>query len=294
MTAPYLSLSTPVVNGENYIAENVPAIIQTLDATGKPFEIIVVCDGSNDATQRLAAATGDPRVHVVGHVENRGKGYAICVGIAQARGRFVGWLDSDLDISPDAIVRATRVLERGEADAAVGSKRHPQSRVDYPMVRRVLSFGYRMLVSVLLRVRVRDTQTGAKVFRREVLETIAPLLLIKRYAFDLELLAVAAEFGFDRIAEIPITLNFQTFTGSGINSAAVRSMLIDTLAIVYRIRIRHWYVREYARLHRARMDARYFAAPAPVPTRATMHEVLGANASGPAGEMHRAPQPRTP
>ena len=63
---------------------------------------------------------------------------------------------------------------------------------------------------------MRDTQVGAKVFRREMLDTVAPLLLIKRYAFDLEVLAVGAEFGFDRIEEVPVSIDYR-FTGSGIN-----------------------------------------------------------------------------
>ena len=92
---------------------------------------------------------------------------------------------------------------------------------------------------------------GAKLFRREMLDTVAPLLLIKRYAFDLEVLAVGAEFGFDRIEEVPIQLHYR-FTGSGIGSAAVKRMFVDTLAIAYRIHIVHWYVRRFASLQRER------------------------------------------
>jgi hypothetical protein len=164
----------------------------------------------------------------------------------------VGWLDADLDVDPSVIVAAARKLEARELDAVVGSKRHPDSEVQYPMTRRVLSAGYRTLVRATLRVDVRDTQTGAKVFRREALETVVPLLLIKRYAFDLEVLAVATLFGFDRVEEVPIRLDYR-FTGTGIDSAAVRRMFLDTLAIAYRVRVRHWYVRQYAALHRRRL-----------------------------------------
>jgi len=109
---------------------------------------------------------------------------------------------------------------------------------------------------------VRDTQVGAKLFRREMLDTVVPLLLIKQYAYDLELLAVGAEFGFDRIRETPVRLDYR-FSGSGISNAAVRRMFVDTLAIAYRIHLRHWYVRRYAALQRARTDA------------ATQEETLG-------------------
>lgn len=271
----HLSLILPVVQGEDYIAENVRIVVDALEALERPFEVIVVCDGSADQTPARAAAAGDARVRVIAYPQNRGKGYAICAGVADSRGRFVGWLDSDLDISPRAVVAAVRVLETGRADAAVGSKRHPGSRVEYPAIRRVLSFGYQQLVRLLFRVEIRDTQVGAKVFRREVLETVAPLLLVKRYAFDLEVLAVAAEFGFDRIDEIPIELEYR-FTGTGINNAAVRNMFVDTVAIAYRIHLRHWYVRQYAALQRARMDATANGMRPPVPGHGTMSEVIGA------------------
>ena len=120
----------------------------------------------------------------------------------------------------------------------VGSKRHPESRVRYPLLRRVYSSGFQLLVRLLFRVNVRDTQVGAKLFRREMLDTVAPLLLIKRYAFDLEVLAVGAEFGFDRIEEVPVALDYR-FSGTSINWHAVRRMLLDTLAIAYRIHLRH-------------------------------------------------------
>jgi glycosyltransferase involved in cell wall biosynthesis len=252
--APELSLVTPVYNGEAYIKTSVEAMIAALDQFGSAFEVIVVSDGSADATAAEVQRIEDPRVRLVAYSDNRGKGSAIVNGVAVARGRLVAWLDSDLDIAPETIVQAARQLDEGDLDAVIGSKRHPQSRVQYPTVRRVYSWGFQMLVRVLFRVNVRDTQVGAKVFRREMLETVCPLLLVKRYAFDVEVLAVGAEFGFDRIAEAPIDLSYR-FTGSGINSASVRHMFVDTLAIAYRIHIRHWYARQFASQQRARVRA---------------------------------------
>lgn len=251
---PHLSLIVPVHNGAGYIRENLREIVAALATLGRPFEVLVVCDGCGDASASLAAADGDPRVRVLPYDVNHGKGYAISYGIVHARGRLIGWLDADLDVAPSVVVDGVHRLDAGDVDAVVGSKRHPLSRVEYPRQRRVLSSGFQLLVRLLFRINVRDTQVGAKVFRREVLDTVAPLLLIKRYAFDLEVLAVGAEFGFDRIEELPIELAYR-FTGTGINSAAVRNMLVDTLAIGYRIHVRHWYVRQFAALQRRRMEA---------------------------------------
>jgi glycosyltransferase involved in cell wall biosynthesis len=252
---PYLSLVAPVHNGAAFIQGTIGTMLRTLDELGRPFELIVVSDGSSDGTAEQAAAINDPRVRVMRYDENQGKGVAVTCGLAHARGRLVGWLDADLDIAPELIVRAARRFEQEpEVDAVIGSKRHPQSAVHYPLIRRVYSWGYQMLVRALFRVNVRDTQVGAKLFRREMLDTVVPLLLIKRYAYDLELLAVGAEFGFDRVEEMPVRLEYR-FSGSGIGSTEVRRMFVDTLAIAYRIHIRHWYMRRFAALQRERIGA---------------------------------------
>jgi glycosyltransferase involved in cell wall biosynthesis len=252
---PYLSLVTPFRNGAGFIESNIRAMLRSLEDFHHPFELIVVCDGSTDGTAELARRVGDPRVRVLRYEENHGKGVAVTCGLAHARGRLVGWLDCDLDIDPAVIVQAARRFERSpDVDAVIGSKRHPESAVYYPLVRRIYSWGFQLLVRILFRVNVRDTQVGAKLFRREMLDTVVPLLLIKRYAYDLELLAVGAEFGFDRIEETPVRLDYR-FSGSGIGNAEVRRIFLDTLAIAYRIHLRHWYVRRYAALQRERKDA---------------------------------------
>ncbi|WP_187369126.1 glycosyltransferase family 2 protein [Baekduia soli] len=251
--APHLSLVLPAYRAAAFIEENVRTVNSVLEELGRPFEVIVVVDGAIDDTTARVRGLGDPRVSAIEYGENQGKGFALCVGVAHARGRLVGWLDADLDVHPSVIVAAAHLLQEHEIDAVVGSKRHADSQVEYPAVRRVLSLGFQMLVRAALRVDVRDTQTGAKLFRREVLDTVIPLLLIKRYAFDLEVLAVASLFGFDRVEEVPIQLDYR-FAGTGIDSEAVRRMFMDTLAIAYRVRLRHWYVRQYAALQRARVN----------------------------------------
>lgn len=111
---------------------------------------------------------------------------------------------------------------------------------------------YQQPVRLLFRISVRDTQVGAQLFRRELLDTVAPLLLIKRYAYDLEALAVGAQFGFDRIGEAPVSLAYR-FSGTQTNRAAARNMLTATLAIAYCIRVRHWHVLQFASVECARM-----------------------------------------
>jgi glycosyltransferase involved in cell wall biosynthesis len=263
-----LSLIVPAYNAATFIEANVAEITEALDTLEQPFEILVVSDGCTDDTPAAVARIADPRVRLLQYPSNQGKGYALCLGAAQADGRFIGWLDADLDVSPQTIVDGVRRLQQGNVDAAIGSKRHPDGNVQYPRSRRVLSGGFQALVRVLFRIKVRDTQVGAKVFRGEMLRTVVPLLLIKRYAFDLEVLSVGAEFGYNRIDEVPITLAYR-FTGTSINGNAVKRMFLDTLAIAYRIHLRHWYARQFAALERRRTDSNvptgYVVTEKPVP-----------------------------
>jgi dolichol-phosphate mannosyltransferase len=251
---PLLTLIVPTYNGAAYIVESLREIVRTLETLEETFEVLVVCDGSTDGTEAEVRNIQDARIRVLHYEQNHGKGHAICFGVPHARGRLVGWLDADLDIDPKAIVAGVRRFEHGEIDAVIGSKRHSDSQVDYPLLRHLLSWGFQLLARSLVQVNVRDTQVGAKVFRREMLDLVVPLLLIKRYAFDLELLAVGGQFGFDRIEEMPVQLDYR-FTGTSINRQAVQRMFIDTLAIAYRIHLRHWYVRQFSALQRERTDA---------------------------------------
>jgi dolichol-phosphate mannosyltransferase len=248
-----VSVVTPVFNGELFIVDSLQRIIAALEKLGSEFEVIVVCDGCTDGTAVAVRSVDDPRVIVLEYQENHGKGHAITCGLAAARGRLVGWFDSDLDIDPEFIVRAAACFSRSTVDAVIGSKRHPASEVFYPPIRRLYSWGYQLLVRLLFRFTARDTQVGAKLFRREMIDVVRPLLLVKRYAFDLEFLAVGAQFGFDRIEEIPVKLDYR-FSGTKINWRAVYNMLIDTLAVAYRIHLKHYYVRQFASVQRERMD----------------------------------------
>jgi glycosyltransferase involved in cell wall biosynthesis len=250
---PVLSLILPVFRGAGWIEGNVRTVLRCLDELPGGFELLVVCDGDDDLASEAAyrVAGDDQRVRVFRYPQNQGKGFAISFGIGQAHGALIGWLDADLDIDPEVIVRAVHRFTQSPVDAVVGSKRHEEASVNYPLIRRVYSWGYQMLVRVLFRLDVRDTQVGAKVFRREMLATVTPLLLVKRYAFDLEVLAVGAEFGFDRVVEVPVNLDYR-FSGTSIDLGAIRNMLLDTLAIGYRLHVRHWYARRFAEVRRVR------------------------------------------
>jgi glycosyltransferase involved in cell wall biosynthesis len=256
-----LSVVVPVYNQAESILANVDTILERIGSgLGEPFELIVVSDGSVDRTQEQLLEHRDERVRVFHYDRNLGKGYALKLGGLQARGRWIGFVDADLDLDPAAIPRFLRRAESRSLDLVIGSKRHPDSIVHYPFSRRVASWLYQQLVHLLFRLDVRDTQVGLKVFRREIADEVLPLLLVKRFAFDLELLAVSRSLGFSRIEEQPIDLHYR-FTGSGVGSLAVLRALVDTAAIFYRLRVLRYYERKRQTLVRLGSDRASFHTP---------------------------------
>ena len=239
-----LSVVVPVFNQADTIVGNIEIIRQCLqESLGDAFELIVVSDGSIDETKERVLEARAANVRTIHYDRNLGKGYAVKIGALEGRGRWIAFIDADLDLQPSRLSDFLRVAKAEGLDFAIGSKRHPESEVSYPLSRRRASWLYQQLVRVLFRLDVRDTQVGMKLFRREIADEVIPLLVVKRYAFDLELLAVSRALGFRRIRELPVTLDYQ-FTGSGVRSFAVLQALVDTAAIFYRLRILHYYQRK--------------------------------------------------
>jgi glycosyltransferase involved in cell wall biosynthesis len=239
-----LSILMPAYNEAHSIAKNVCETVETMHALGIDFEIVVIDDGSMDGTHTAASdalRTWPDHVRVVRCNRNEGKGNALICGASYAKGDYVAFLDADMDLHPEQLAGFFAIMEARNADAVIGSKFHPDSKVDYPPVRRVYSFVYYMLVRTLFGLPVRDTQTGIKLFKRAVLEHVLPRVLVKRFAFDLELLANVQHFGY-RVVEAPVTLNFQRVC-SRLRFPAVWNVLLDTLAIFYRMRILRYYDR---------------------------------------------------
>jgi len=207
------------------------------------YEVIVVDDGSVDDTFDKASSVAaiDSNVKVLRYANNSGKGHALKYGFASAEGDLVLFLDADSDLPPAQIPRFLDYLQNGDSDVIIGSKRHPQSNIRYPMSRRLLSRGYSVVVACLFGLRVADTQTGIKLFRRRVLDETFPRVKVKRYAFDLEILANACRLGY-RIQEVPVDLKYRF--RSRINPRAILGIFVDTMAIFYRMKILHYYDEE--------------------------------------------------
>ena len=237
-----LSVIVPVFRQEKTIFQDLSQIKETLEKTRFKWEIICVIDGLVDQSFKEASRLKSTKVKVVFYPQNKGKGHAVRYGMARSHGDLIAFIDAGMEIDPNGISMVLEHMAWYQADVIVGSKRHPASQVNYPLNRRFLSLLYQLFVRFFTGLNVRDTQAGLKVFRRPVLEKVLPRLLVKHYAFDLEILSVARRLGFTRIFEAPIKIsyNFTDLTHAhAINS--MKKIFLDTLAVIYRLKILHYY-----------------------------------------------------
>ena len=227
-------------NEGNIIEDAIDEVDNVMIGTGWRYEIVVVDDGSLDDTRQRAAKYRDEksngRLKVVGYEKNMGKGNAMMAGFAHAGGDFVVVIDSDLDVDPKLIPSYVEALKT--SDIAVASKWHPQSHTVVTMKRRVLSFGFNALSRLLTGIKLRDTQTGLKAFRRRVLERMVPKFVVRRYAFDLELMSACNHCGF-RIVDLPVDVHIKSMVSFG----EILKMTFDMLGIAYRLRVLKYYQR---------------------------------------------------
>ncbi|MCL4418686.1 glycosyltransferase [Patescibacteria group bacterium] len=238
-----LSLVVPAYKQEKTIIKDIKRLEVALSSLSLDHEIIVVVDGFLDKTFERAKSVKNKNVKVLGHKENRGKGSAIKLGVEKASGDIIGFIDAGMDLNPAEISIMIDIMNWNKSDVVVGSKLHPESKVSYPMTRKILSWGYRTLTHMLFGFKVKDTQVGLKLFKKKAAKNIFSRIIVKRFAFDIEVLAVSYKLGFTKIHEAPIRLNFK-----GVSSITSKSfwniifwMLWDTAAVFYRLKILHYY-----------------------------------------------------
>jgi glycosyltransferase involved in cell wall biosynthesis len=241
-----LSVIMPVYNLASQIYDNLVRTAELFEAHGLRAELVPVDDGSSDGTAAELKRAAERKFE---HVEirpvicdrNGGKGAALRAGFDASTGEYVMLLDGDLDINPKQTPWFFEEMSRNDADIVVGSKRHPKSVVQYPWHRRIVSWTYFTLVRIFIGLPITDTQTGMKLFRRAVLGESLGRMLVKTYAFDLELLAIARQRG-AKIAEAPVVIKFGNKFGA-LKANTVKTMAWDSLAVFYRLKVLKYYAK---------------------------------------------------
>jgi glycosyltransferase involved in cell wall biosynthesis len=242
-----VSIVVPYYNPGARLRATVEHMVRVLESSGMSFEIITVSDGSTDGSPFTLEGFPESVVRRLEFDTNTGKGFALRAGLGRGRGRYLGFIDADGDISPEFLASFATVMRTEKPDIIIGSKRHPESVVHYPPLRRLYSWGYQHLIHLLFRLKVKDTQVGIKMVDRRVISDVLPLLRESRFALDLELLVLAHRLGYTKIVEAPVRIE-ERF-GSTISLKAVWLLLVDTLGLFVRYSI----LRKYDAALRARL-----------------------------------------
>lgn len=231
-----VTVVVPFYNPGTQLRPNVLNLLAALRRCQVSFEVIAVSDGCTDDSAETIADLEGGELRRLALPRNQGKGAALRLGLREGRGRYVGFIDADGDLDPALWEPFMALIHIYRPDIIIGSKVHPLSTVDpdITVARRICSIGYRTLVGLLFPgLPVRDTQVGIKVFRRELLDDVLPRTVERRFIFDLELLVAARRMGYRRIMAAPVDLRAREV--STVNGRAVRRMLVDTLALAWRV-----------------------------------------------------------
>jgi dolichyl-phosphate beta-glucosyltransferase len=231
---PDLSLVIPAYNE----ALRLPTFLERLDGhlkvRGKPYEVIVVDDGSRDDTAAVVTMLSGrlPHIKLIQSTHNAGKGAAVRLGMREARGRLRLFADADGATAIEELTPLEQTINKG-ADIAIGSRTLASWDSRYTVLARrhrsLLGAIFNAVVQRLGLDGIHDTQCGFKLFRRQAAEDLFSVGSVDGYGFDLELLYIAKHRGY-RIAEVPV--NWADQPGSKVRPVRDGlAMLFDLLAV---------------------------------------------------------------
>lgn len=204
-TAPALSVILPAFNEERRLENGLRQVVDCLSGFGRPFEVLVVDDGSRDRTDRIAEqwARSVPSIRLLRLRENRGKGAAVRTGVAASEGDWL--LVTDVDLSTPIQELAVLQEASGRADVVVGSRVAVGARLGkrQPGRRERLGRWFNAAARLTAVPGILDTQCGFKLWRREAARAVFPRLRLNRFAFDVECLWLAKRLGY-RVREVPV------------------------------------------------------------------------------------------
>ena len=198
-----LSIIIPVLNEEKKIAHDILSASHFLIQSGLKSEIIVVDDGSNDNTSRVAIQADIPSqvsLKIIRYEYHRGKGYAVRMGMIDAKGDFVMFMDSGSNVPLSYILTGLNMIKSGQCHIAMGSRRLPGSKIRKNLVwyRRLSSLMFRFVVKRYLRLPeyLTDTQCGFKIYNGEIGRDLYTDCLTEGFSFDLEIILRAQKAGY--------------------------------------------------------------------------------------------------
>ena len=203
---PKYSIVIPAFNESARIPATLKSVLECIRARGWEAEVLVVNDGSTDATVDVvrAFARTAPEVRLIENPGNRGKGYSVRAGMLQARGDVALFTDADLSAPIEEAERLFAAIRQG-ADIAIGSRWLESSRQTHrqPLFRQFFGRCFNAVTRAVMRLPFADTQCGLKAFTRQAAQTVFRLQTIERWGFDPEILLIALKRGY-RVVEVPV------------------------------------------------------------------------------------------
>jgi dolichyl-phosphate beta-glucosyltransferase len=199
-SAPAVTVVLPCYNEAERLPGTLQALLGHLSATPGEVEVLVVDDGSTDATVEVAAAVAavDRRVRVLSYRPNRGKGFAVRTGMLAARGELVVFTDADGSYRPSDLDRILAAL--AQAPVAIGARTGGTSG---PIARRAASRVFNLAIRGATGLSFGDTQSGLKGFRRAAAQQIFSRARVDGFAFDVEVLWLARQLRLE-VAEVQV------------------------------------------------------------------------------------------
>jgi glycosyltransferase involved in cell wall biosynthesis len=229
--APELSIIIPSFNEEKRLPATLEKVARFIQTTQPSTEVLVVDDGSTDATKAAAESFRGtiPQLRTLSNSVNRGKGYSVRLGSLEARGNAILFTDADLSAP---IEEAEKLLSALKAhDVAIGSRAMDRRLIEVheSLFREFAGIIFNKIVRVILRLPFVDTQCGFKAFRRERCRILFEQQTIERFGFDPELLYLARHHGLS-IVEVPVRWSHSPATKVNILRDSVQ-MFLDVFLI---------------------------------------------------------------
>jgi len=199
------------------------------------FEIIVVCNGCTDRTPTIIKKLIKDGLDIscIEFSQKLGKGGAIIEGFKESSGRYIGFIDADESVTPKDIKKLLDISKEEDYDGVIASRWVKDSRIliKQPFKRRVASRVFNILVRTMFKLNFNDTQCGAKIFKRDVIEEVLNKIKSKGFAFDVELLWNVMKKGYE-VKEVGITWKHQEY--SKFNFSDIPTMFWDMLKLRFR------------------------------------------------------------
>ena len=227
-----LSVVIPCLNEEARLGATLEKVVGYLDRREKAYEILVVDDGSRDATVSVANGVADEHVQVLEHGENLGKGAAVRTGVLASRGEWVLITDADLSTPIEDLERLER--RTSEADVVLGSRAVAESEIvrHQPIYRELMGKSFNLIIRSIGLVGLHDTQCGFKLFRGPVARELFERTKVDHFAFDVEVVWLAQKAG-HRVVEEGVT--WEDSPNSRVSPIGDSwKMLVDVLALRFR------------------------------------------------------------